>query len=159
MRGWSLLSYSAVLILMSGTLAAQSLSGPPKPDVPFLVHAANLIETQQAQATEEERGNELRYVIPGTESGVKTPLAGPEFLFRPEKLAASDLRLFRMEASNGRREILFRRKNKVLAEPLRLSVVDFEEGVVKIRVDESLSAGEYCLTPDGSNSVFCFTVY
>jgi hypothetical protein len=30
--------------------------------------------------------------------------------------------------------------------------------VFKIRVDESLESGQYCLSPEGANTVFCFGV-
>ena len=42
----------------------------------------------------------------------------------------------------------------------RLSVLpQKEEGVVQLRVNDGLEDGEYCLTPEGSDAVFCFTVY
>ena len=56
-------------------------------------------------------------------------------------------------------EILLRKKKKLMAEPIRTSVFPLDNGVVKIRVDETLGKGEYCLTPNQSNAVYCFAVY
>ncbi len=147
-------------LVVAGLLQGQSgLPSPGKADVPYLIHATNLIETEQSEAKEEERKDEFLFVIPGAASGVKTPLAGPEFLLRTENLDPGEIQLFRLESKNGRRELLYRKKKKILADPLHVSVFPVSEGLVKIRVDESLPAGEYSLTPNGSNAVFCFAVY
>ncbi len=150
----------AMTLVAVTLLQAQSkLPSPEKADVLYLIHATSLVETEQAEAKEEERKEEFLYVVAGAASSVKTPLAGPEFLLRPEKLDPGEIQLFRLESKNGRRELLFRKKKKILAEPLHVSVFPLQEGLVKIRVDESLSPGEYSLTPSGSNAVFCFAVY
>jgi hypothetical protein len=135
-----------------------NLPAPGKPDVPYLIHASSLVETEQSTATEETRKNDVLYVVPGAAAGVTTPLAGPEFLFRSESIDPNDFQLYRLESKNGRRELLFRRKKKILAEAIRVTVFPLEDGLTRIRVYESLTAGEYCLTPSGSNAVFCFTV-
>jgi hypothetical protein len=152
---------SLVLTLITG-LAAYGQSKPPapsKPDVPYLIHAANLIETEQETAVEETRKDDMLYVVPGAASTVKTPLAGPEFMFRSESIDPDNFQLYRLESKNGRRELLFRHKKKILADAIRITVFPMDEGLARIRVYESLTAGEYCLTPSDSNTVFCFTVY
>lgn len=152
-------------VLLVGPLAAQStarrksgLPDPPKKDVPYLIHADILLETATTEAKEETRKDERLYAVPGEASGVKTPLAGPEFLFLSEKFPPEKLQLYRLESKSGRREVVVTRKKKAVARPIRLSVFRIHENLYKIRVDESLRSGEYSLYPEGSNAVFCFTV-
>ena len=89
----------------------------------------------------------------------RTPLAGPVFVFVDGQLSAEKLQLFKFEVKNGRREVFFSRKGKLTAKPRRLNVTPLGGGLYKIEVDESLENGEYALTPEGSNQVFCFQVY
>lgn len=135
------------------------LPNPEKPDVPYLIHASSLVEIEQSEATEQRKKNELVYTVPGANSGVQTPLASPELLFQSENIDPRDLAFFRFASVKGRRELLYQKKKKIKAEPIRISLYPVEEGLVKIRVDDSLPAGEYCLTPNNSNAVFCFSVF
>ena len=148
-------------ILCLGAAAAQKYSGPkpPKPDVPYLVHAEELVSTEVTEATEEKRKEDLAYVISGASSAVKTPLAGPSFIFQAEKLSPEKLQLYRFEMKNGHREVFFSKKGKGSARPRRVNVNPLGGGLFKIEVAESLENGEYGLSPDGSNQVFCFQVY
>ena len=154
-----------ILISVLAGLAASVAAGqgkpptPPKPDVPFLIHATSLLETESNTAVELEKKKELLYTIQGPSSGVETPMARPEFVIRAENLNLNGLRLYRFESQNGHREILLRKKKKLVARAYFLSVDALGEGVFRIRVDDVLDNGEYCLTPDGSNDVFCFTVF
>ena len=133
---------------------------PPKADVPYMIMAGNLTETEHVVATEERKNNQVTYVVPGATSSARTPLAGPEFLFLSEKLDPGVLRLYGFEARNGRREITFHEKRpKQNPVPHILSLFPVSAGLVRVRVDASLERGEYCLTPEGSNDVFCFTVF
>ena len=135
------------------------LPNPEKPDVPYLIHASSLVETEQSKATEQRKKKELLYIVPGANSGVQTPLASPEMLFQSENIDPRDLAFFRFDSVKGSRQLLYQKKKKIKAAPIRISLYPVEEGLVKIRVDDSLSPGEYCLTPNGSNAVFCFTVF
>ena len=150
-------------LLLAASAGAQEnklgLPNPDKSDVPYIIHASRIVETEQSQATENTRKNELIYTVPGAGSPVTTPLASPEFLFRYETINPSDLTLFQLIPKNGRRELLFRKKKKILARQIRLDVFPVKENLVRVRVDESLANGEYCLTPNGSNAVFCFNVF
>lgn len=141
-------------------LSAADLPTPAEADLPYLIHATNLFPTARSEASQEETKKELIYRVAGERSGVTTPLAFPEFLFKSETIAPEALALYRFEIVDGRREILYRKKKKVLARPytLTLSVEDRDQRVARIRVSQTLPSGEYCFTPDGSNSVFCFTV-
>lgn len=133
---------------------------PEKADVPYLIHAGNLLETEQAEAVEDtSKKNELRYWVPGAASGVRTPLAAPEFLYLMENVDPKSLSLFRFEVKKGRREVFLRKKKKAVSLPYFTTVTPAGENLFKIRVDASLERGEYCLTPESANAVYCFSVY
>jgi hypothetical protein len=147
-------------VFAAAALAEESAITPPKADVPYLLHAGNLVEAVHTAATEERKKDTVTYVVPGATSTTRTPLAGPEFVFLSEKLDPNTLRLYGFTVRNGRREISFNeKKRKQNPEPHVLSVIPVSKGLFKVRVDGSLERGEYCLTPDGSNDVYCFTVF
>lgn len=153
----------AWLLLFAAVTPAQEnklgLPNPDKPDVPYIIHASRIVETEQSQATEVTRKNEKYYTVPGAGSPVTTPLASPEFLFLSETISPTDLTLVQFTSKGGQRELLFQKKKKILARLIRLDVFPVEENLSRVRVDESLESGEYCLTPNGSNAVFCFNVF
>ena len=156
--------YRALPLLFAASLLlpAQKYTGPrpPKPDVPFLVHADNLVPTEATEAKEEARKDDILYVVAGAASPVKTPLAAPVLLMQADKLQPERMQLFKLEPKNGQREILFSRKKKQTARPLIITVNRVSaDNIYKIEVNQSLENGEYSLTPDGSNQVFCFSVY
>ena len=140
-------------------LAQPKYSGPrpPKPDIPYLLHAENLVATEVSEAKENQRKDDILYTIPGASSPAKTPLSSPILLMATEKLDPAKLQLYKLESRNGQREVLFRKKKP--ARPLRVDVTRLAEGLFRIEVGESLENGEYSLTPEGSNQVFCFQVY
>jgi hypothetical protein len=72
----------AVLASVTSMFAATKYTGPrpPKPDVLYLVHADNLVETETAVAKEETRKDAQVAIVPGGSSPAKTPLAEPIFL-------------------------------------------------------------------------------
>jgi hypothetical protein len=140
----------------------QKYSGPrpPKPDVPYLQHADNLVETEVAEAKEDDRKNETVYEVAGPSSPARTPLAEPIFLFQSEKIVPGKLDLFQLETKDNNRRIIFpKKKKKDAPRPLRLSIKRLEENLYRIEANEPLDNGEYSLTPAGSNQVFCFEVY
>lgn len=151
-----------VLWAAAGAAQTQNYKGPrpPKPDIPYLVHADNLIATEVSEAREQQpRKNEILYTVSGPNSPVKTPLASPVFLLQTAKLEPGRLQLFRLQSKDGQRQVLFR-KNKDTNRPIRLSVTRLtRDNLFRIEVDESLENGEYSLTPEGTNQVFCFQVY
>ncbi len=156
-----------ILLLVCAALvpAQQKYSGPrpPKPDVPYLVHAENLVETEATEASEDKskKGDDIIYFVNGGSSPAKTPLAEPIFLVSTETLAPEKLELYRMEVKNGRREVLISKKRKKTARRYGLLVKRLDEHLYQIEVNEGLGleSGEYSLTPEGSNQVFCFSVY
>ena len=163
MGAMSTRSLAAVLFL-SCALLAQKYSGPrpPKSDIPYLLHADNLVETEAGTAKEQSKKDEITYVVAGASSPVKTPLASPIFLMQAEKIAPERMQLYKLETRNGQREVLFSRKKKQTAKPIRLSFNKLtSDNLYRFEVDESLENGEYCLTvdQDESNRVFSFQVY
>lgn len=141
------------------TATAQKYAGPrpPKADLPYLKHAENLIPTEAADAKEEKKKEDTLYVIEGANSSVKTPLASPIFLLQAAKLAPERLQLFKLDSKSDRREILFSPKHPPKA--IRVEVTHLGSDLYRIEVNESLEPGEYSLSPEGSNQVFCFQVF
>ena len=145
---------------MAFAAAAQTYTGPlpPKPDLPYLKHAENLVPTEAAEAQEEKgKKDDLTYVVAGPASSARTPLASPIFLLQTEKLTAASLALYRLEVKNGRREITFSPKKQPKA--IRMETTKIGDKLFRLEVEESLEPGEYSITPEGSNQVFCFQVY
>ena len=155
-----MLRRTILLLLAAGAAFAQRYEGPrpPKPDVPYIKHADTLIATEAAQAKEEKRKDDTLYIIEGANSSAKTPLAEPIFLFISEKVVPDKLQLYKLDSKNGHREILFTKRKGPTA--LRMGVTRLaSDNLYKLEVNEELPAGEYSLSPEGSNQVFCFQVY
>jgi len=149
------------VLLCAAPLAAQKYTGPrpPKADLPYIMHADNLVPTESLQARQEDRKNDVYYVIAGANSSSRTPLASPAFLFQADQLQPDRLQLFQLQSKGGVREVLFTHKKKMVARPIRLNVTKLDENLFKVEVDDILPNGEYSLTPADSNQVFCFAVY
>jgi hypothetical protein len=150
--------------LAAGLLPAQKYNGPrpPKPDVIYLLHAANLVETEFAEAKEEKRKDDTAYVVDGVASPAKTPLAEPIFLIESKRIIPDKLQLYKLDTKSGRREVVFPPPNKRRKDgprPLYLSVKRLADGIYRLEANEFLQNGEYALTPEGSNQVFLFQVY
>jgi hypothetical protein len=155
---------STAFVCAGSAIAADTYSGPqpPKPDIPYLLHADNLVETEVSEAKEDKKGkNDTVYVVPGASSPARTPVAEPIFLFESDKITPDSLELYRMEVKNGRREVSVSSNRKKSSRPLRLMVTRVADRLYRIEVNEGLGLenGEYSLTPNGSNTVFCFEEY
>ena len=151
-----------VLLFAAAALAAFSQAKydgprPPKPDVPYLKHASDLVSTEIGQAREEKQKNDTLYVVDGAASPARTPMASPIFLMVSEKIVPDRLGLYKLDVKNGHREILFGQKKQ--PRPIRIEVSRVAGNLFRIEVDESLDPGEYSLSPTDSNTVFCFQVY
>lgn len=149
-----------LLLALCLALSAQSkYTGPrpPKPDLPYLKHASNLVATESGTAREEKKKDDITYVVEGAASPARTPLASPILLVEIDKLDINKLGLYKLESRNGRRELLATPKRP--PKPIRIEVDRIAERLYKIEVGDSLEAGEYSLSPEGSNQVFCFQVY
>jgi hypothetical protein len=151
-----------ILFLICATASlGQKYNGPQpeKPDLPYLVHADNLVPTEPGEAKEENRKDEVLAVVAGATSPVATPLASPIFLILAEKLAPDQLEIYKLESKNGRREVVLARKKKQVARPVRCTVSHVADNLFKLEVEEELPNGEYSISPRGSDQVFCFRVY
>lgn len=167
MPGTDLSRALAVLLLLAIPAAAQSsrkYTGPrpEKADVPYLLHATRLIEVEKGVATESKTKDGTLYTVPGAQSPVKTPVPEPIFLFKSEKINPESLTLFRMVPQGGNRTLLLPlqgKRRKDSPRPIFVLVTMLEPGLYRVEVNEPLEDGEYCLSPDGSNDVFCFSEY
>jgi hypothetical protein len=141
--------------------AAQNYTGPlpPQVDVPYLKHAENLVPTEVLEAKEEKgKKDDITYIIAGAASSARTPLASPVFLLQADKVLAAKLALYRLESRNGRREIVFSPKKQPRAIRVELTPLNTDK-LYRLEVEESLEPGEYALSAEGSNQVFCFQVF
>src|SRR3982074_1812942 len=105
----------SVFLLASAALlsfGAEKYDGPrpPKADVPYLMHADTLIETEVGEAREQSKKDATVAVVPGPSSSAKTPLAEPIFIIRTEKLLPERISAFKMEVKNGNREVVVSQK-------------------------------------------------
>ncbi len=157
------------LVAFALLLAASALPGaeekytgprPAKPDVLYLMHADNLVETEALDSKQEDRGNDQLHWIPGESSPARTPLAEPIFLVDAQKIVPEKLELYKFDVKRGRREVAFPKKqSKNAPRSLRLTVRPIEGKLYRIEANETLENGEYALSPDGSDQVFAFQVY
>jgi hypothetical protein len=153
----------SLLILVSIGLisAAEKYSGPlpPKPDIPYLLHASNLIELEAGQAREASRKNDTSYVIAGASSPARTPLAEPIFIIDAQKSSPERFELYRLDIKGGNREVTMSSRRKGGNRPLHLAVTPLGGHLYKIEADEPLENGQYALSPSGDNRAFCFEIY
>jgi hypothetical protein len=153
-----MLRFAVLLTIPLAVLAAEKYDGPrpPKPDVAYLVHADNLIPTEALEAKDDGG----LYTVPGASSTARTPLAEPIFLIQSDKILPERLELYRWEVKGGRRELATGKgKRRGSAHPLHLSVNKVDGKLYRIEASEPLENGEYSLSPNDSNQVFCFEVY
>src|SRR3954466_14202024 len=138
--------------------SAQKYDGPipPKADVPYLKHASELVATEVGQAKEEKKKDDTTYIVEGAASSAKTPLASPIFIFKSDKISPEKFGLYRLTVKGGHREITIGPKKQPV--PIRIEVSRLDKGLYRIEVGDSLEPGEYSLSPEGSNQVFCFQV-
>ena len=139
--------------------SAQKYDGPrpPKADLPYLKHASDLLPTEPGQAREQKQKNDILYTVEGAASSAKTPLASPIFIYKADKIAPEKFGLYKLDVKSGHREILLGPKKG--PKPIRLDVSRLDKDLYRIEVGDSLEPGEYSLSPEGSNQVFCFQVY
>lgn len=151
-------------LLITGVgFAADPYNGPrpPKPDLPYLLHADNLVATEESEATQETKKDDITYAIRGAASPARTPLPEPIFLLESDKLLPEKLELYKLEGKNGRRELTMSAKGKrrTKAKVLRLNVTKIEGRLYRVESAQPLEDGQYSLSPSDSNKVFGFEVY
>jgi hypothetical protein len=151
----------ALFVAAAFAATAQKYTGPlpPQTDLPYLKHADTLVPTEMLEAKEEKgKKDDITYVVAGAASTARTPLASPIFLLQTDKVIAAKLALYKLESRNGRREITFSPKKQPKAIRVELTRLNTDK-LYRLEVEESLEPGEYSLSADGSNQVFCFQVY
>jgi hypothetical protein len=153
----------ALLAAMLPVAYAQKHRGPrpAKADVPYLMHADNLIELEGGEASQREDKDRTYYTISGASSPARTPLAEPIFLYASEKVSPEKFQLYRMETTrDGTRQIMFNsRRQKDNPKPVRFSITRLDSNLYRLEAQETLEPGEYVLTPTGANDVYCFNVF
>jgi hypothetical protein len=151
----------ASIVIFSALLLAQKYTGPrpPKPDVLYLVHADTLISTEVGESKQESKKNDVTFTIAGAGSPARTPLAEPIFIIESDKIVPQSLELYKLEVKNGHREVTMAVKRTRGNKPLRLSVTRLDKGLFRVEADQELENGQYAISPNGSNSVFCFEIY
>jgi hypothetical protein len=149
--------------LMAGVLfAAEKYNGPtpPMPDIPYLLHASNLIETEVAQARQENHKDDSKFAIAGAASSARTPLAEPIFLIDARQISPQTLELYRLDVKGGNREVSVNSsRRRGGSHALHLAVKQLSGHLYRVEVDEPLENGEYALSPNGENRAFCFEIY
>jgi len=151
-----------VLTLLAVSLWAQKYTGPrpPKPDVLYLVHADNLVPTEVTEAKENSKKNDVTYTIAGAGSPARTPMAEPIFIMEADKIQPQSLELYKMDIKGDHREVTMSlRRTRGGNKPLRLSVTRLDRGLYRIEADQEMENGQYAISPNGSNTVFCFEIY
>ncbi|HZU24162.1 MAG TPA: hypothetical protein VFA04_01495 [Bryobacteraceae bacterium] len=151
----SLLFCSVALCVCAAAADKYAGPKPEKADVPYLIQAGNLIQTEVAEATESHQKKNTIYTVPGASSPAKTPLAEPSFILLSKTVSPETLQLFQFQVVNGARQVVI---GKHQAEPFHLSVRNLGQGLYQIDVADTLENGEYALSPTGSNTSFCFAV-
>jgi hypothetical protein len=153
--------FAGLLLIAAGLCYAADYDGPrpQKRDVPYILHATKLIETEVAEAKEESKKDDVTYVISGGESPVKTPMAEPIFIFESDKIPPDKIELYKLDVRNGRREVTINQKKRKGPRPYRLLVTRLGDRLYKIEASETLENGQYSLSPSDSNKAFCFEVY
>ena len=133
---------------------------PPKPDTPFLLHASKLVELDVATAEQSERKGDTIVTVPGTAAKAQTPMPEPIFIMTSEKIQPEKFDMFRMTIKGGARELVISQKQKRdSARPVRLTAKKLDGNLYRLEVQEFMENGEYCMSPQGSNTVFCFAVF
>ncbi len=150
-----------LIALASVAFAQERYAGPrpPKPDLLYLVHADNLIPTEVADSKPESKHNEATYTIDGASSPARTPLAEPIFLIQADKLQPQSFELYRVESKGNHREVSISTRHNRGQRALHLTVTPLGNNLYRVEADEELDDGEYAISPNGSDTVFCFVVY
>jgi hypothetical protein len=150
------------ITLFAIALAAQTKYSGPKPekkDVPYLVHAGALVQTEIVRSTPKDDAGHTVYSIPGEASLAKTPLALPIFVIDTATIVPTKLQLYQFEPKGGRRELTLSKTQSGGAEPILITVANVSGSLYRIETVNDIENGEYGLTVQGSNQFFCFSVF
>src|SRR5579863_10770855 len=92
-------------VIAASLVGAEKYTGPvpPKPDIPYLLHASSLIETEVANAQQGKKADQ--YTISGSTSPARTPLAEPIFIIDARNIQPETFELYRLDVKGGNREV------------------------------------------------------
>jgi len=147
-------------VIAASLVGAEKYTGPvpPKPDIPYLLHASTLIETEVAQAQQGKKGD--TFIISGATSPARTPLAEPIFVIDARNVQADSFELYRLDVKGGNREVnLNGGRRRGGSHALHLAVRQLSGHLYRVEVDEALENGEYALSPAGDSHAYCFEIY
>jgi hypothetical protein len=153
----------ALALLIANCLfgAAEKYDGPvpPKPDIPYLLHASSLVETEVADARQEGKKGDS-YVISGASSPARTPLAEPIFIIDARQIQPETFELYRLDIKGGNREVsLSGNRRRGGSKALHLAVKPLGGHLYRVEADEALENGEYALSPSNNDKAYCFEIY
>jgi cytoskeletal protein RodZ len=146
-----------IVVLLGILLAAGPR--PDKKDVPYLVHANTLVQTEVTKPQAADTAEGSRYSVPGETSLARTPLALPIFLLDAAEIQPEKVRLIRLTAKNGHREALMLRRHGPDDTLILLTVTRLGGGLYRFETVNDIENGEYALNVTGTNQFFCFTVF
>ncbi len=132
---------------------------PDKKDIPYLLLANNLVQTEVVRPAADQTSEGTRYSIPGETSLARTPLALPVLLIDSAQIRPERLRLIRLTASSGRRQALIRKTPSPDDPPLLLTAARISDTIYRLEAVNEIENGEYALNAAGSEQFFCFTVF
>jgi hypothetical protein len=147
-------------LIVGGLSAADKYSGPvpPKPDIPYLLHASTLVETEVADARQGKKNDE--FTISGASSPARTPLAEPIFIIDARQIQPETFELYRLDVKGGNREVsLSGNRRRGGSRALHLAVKPLGGHLYRVEADEALDNGEYALSPSNDNRAYCFEIY
>ena len=155
--------FVAILVLCLNAAPPYDGPRPPAKDVPYLKEATKLVATEVQQAAEAKSKSGTAYTVPGATSTARTPIPEPIFLFASSRIDPATLELAHFTVKDGKRELVLGGKKSSDDgddQPvLHLTLRKLDSGLFEIEAAEMLEPGEYALSPQGSNTAFCFTVY
>src|SRR5260370_28456486 len=99
----------SLALLCAAALLGQKYNGPQpeKPDLPYMVHADNLVATEAGEAQQETRKDEILYFLDRPTPPPSTPLTSPTFLIRAEHLVPHQLPISKLASQKRPPGILF----------------------------------------------------
>jgi hypothetical protein len=144
--------------------AAKDYNGPvpPKPDIPYLLHASKLVEPEVTTAMEKDEKKVSVATVAGAASPVRTPLPEPIFIYKSQNIQPQRLQMFKMQVKGDERRVEFANegsKKSDSSRPVILMMNRLGPDLYRIEVNEPIDDGQYCISPSGAQTAFCFEIY
>jgi hypothetical protein len=149
-------------ILLALALNAQTKYNGPRPekkDVPYLIHASTLVQTEIARPVPKEDGGVTTWSIPGESALAKTPLALPALVIDASAISPAKLQLYQFQLKGAHRELTLQKNGAGETQPVPITISNLSGTLYRIEVVNEVENGEYGLTLPGSNQFFCFSVF